>query len=220
MKIKTIFFDTSDTLYHNSEFEKAQSLQPIFQLSKIKNLSFDEANKLFIKTKEDLKNKMIHVPKVEVMMKLGITRIEMQESLAKIDTKKFLKPDEKLNIIIKRMNENYQLGIITNILEKFLNDILETLRINKNYFKYLVTVDNTNKSKPHEEPFLKALQLSKCKPEECVYIGDSLTKDIIPAKKVGMKTIWISKDSIKDKNTDIQIKSIYEVENAISKIEK
>ncbi|MEA3343341.1 MAG: HAD family hydrolase, partial [archaeon] len=80
------------------------------------------------------------------------------------------------------------------------------------------SVDNTSNSKPHEEPFLKAIELSGLAPGECVYVGDSLTKDMMPAKKIGMKTIWLTRESEKNEFVDVSIGSIYEVEEAISKI--
>ena len=214
MTIKTIFFDTSDTLYHNPEFEKAQKKQPILQLSEVKGITYEEAEILFKKTKEELKDKMVHVPKVAVMMELGISRLEMQEYLAKVDAKEYLTSDEELNNMLKRLKEKYKLGIITNILHKFLDDILTALDVDKNLFSYIVSVDNTSKSKPDKEPFLKAIELSGCQASECAYVGDSLTKDLIPVKSVGMKTVWVSKDDKDDPNVDVRIDSVTDVEEA------
>ena len=36
-----------------------------------------------------------------------------------------------------------------------------------------------------------ALERANCKPENAVMIGDRVDNDIVPAKKMGMKTIWI-----------------------------
>lgn len=33
--------------------------------------------------------------------------------------------------------------------------------------------------------------VAKCKPENAVMIGDRIDNDIVPAKQLGMKTIWI-----------------------------
>ena len=46
-------------------------------------------------------------------------------------------------------------------------------------------------SKPDRAIFDKALEMTGCKAQEAVMIGDRLDNDIIPAKKLGMKTIWI-----------------------------
>ena len=35
------------------------------------------------------------------------------------------------------------------------------------------------------------LKLAKCRPEEACMIGDRMDNDVIPAKSIGMKTIWV-----------------------------
>lgn len=218
MALKAVFFDTSDTLYHSPDFKKAQSRQPVIQLSKRRDITLEEAKELFSKTKEELKSRMVHVPKVAVMMELGVSRLEMQESLAEIDPRDFLQPDEKLNAVLKGLGGRFELGVITNVLRKFLDNILDALGVDKTCFKYIVSVDNTVNSKPHEEPFLKAIELSGLEPSECVYVGDSFTKDMIPARKAGMKTVWVSQEAVEDESVDVRIKSIYEIEEALSQL--
>ena len=46
-------------------------------------------------------------------------------------------------------------------------------------------------AKPDRAIFDKALEMAGCTAEEAAMIGDRLDNDIIPAKKLGMKTIWI-----------------------------
>ena len=46
-------------------------------------------------------------------------------------------------------------------------------------------------AKPDKEIFEKALELAKCTAAESVMVGDRLDNDIIPAKAIGMKTVWV-----------------------------
>ena len=213
--IKAIFFDTSDTLYNSEEFQQAQSAQPIAQLAKIKQTALDEAEEMFEAKKEALKQSLDHVTKVAVMMEFGVSRMEMQECMAQIDAQQFLSADVKLFNTLKKLSEDYRLGIISNILEKAVVNVLEALRVEKTLFSYLVTVNNTVASKPNPEPFLKAVELSGLEPDEIVYVGDSLTKDIIPAKQAGMKTVWVTQEKITDDHVDATISSIYEIESVL-----
>lgn len=48
-------------------------------------------------------------------------------------------------------------------------------------------------SKPDRLIFEKALELAGCAPQDSVMVGDRLDNDMIPAKAVGMKTVWIRK---------------------------
>lgn len=40
---------------------------------------------------------------------------------------------------------------------------------------------------------MKAVELAGCLAHECLYMGDSPTKDMLPAKEAGMMTVLISK---------------------------
>ena len=45
--------------------------------------------------------------------------------------------------------------------------------------------------KPNPRIFQIALERANCLPENAVMVGDRLDNDIIPAKELGMKTIWV-----------------------------
>lgn len=47
--------------------------------------------------------------------------------------------------------------------------------------------------KPHREMFEKALEMSGCKPEEVVHIGDSLISDVKGAKEAGIRPILLDR---------------------------
>ena len=46
-------------------------------------------------------------------------------------------------------------------------------------------------AKPDKRIFELALNRTNCKAEHAVMIGDRIDNDIIPAKEMGMKTVWI-----------------------------
>lgn len=46
-------------------------------------------------------------------------------------------------------------------------------------------------AKPAPELFCWALDRAKCAPQDAVMIGDRLDNDILPAKRLGMRTVWI-----------------------------
>ncbi len=59
-----------------------------------------------------------------------------------------------------------------------------------NIFDVVVTFEDTNERKPHPAPFMLALEKLGVKPEESLMVGDWAERDIIGAKKVGMKTVF------------------------------
>lgn len=59
------------------------------------------------------------------------------------------------------------------------------------YFDVVVASAEIGYAKPDKEIFRKALELAGCAAQESVMVGDRLDNDIIPAKAMGMKTVWI-----------------------------
>ena len=59
-----------------------------------------------------------------------------------------------------------------------------------NIFDVVVTFEDTNERKPHPAPFTMALEKLGVKPANALMVGDWAERDIIGAKKVGMKTVF------------------------------
>ena len=91
--------------------------------------------------------------------------------------------------ILEQLGPEYKLGIIANQLpglEKRLKDfgILD-------YFDAIFSSADLGLAKPDPAIFRLALQKTNCLPHQAIMIGDRLDNDIVPAKRIGMKTIWI-----------------------------
>jgi HAD superfamily hydrolase (TIGR01509 family) len=93
--------------------------------------------------------------------------------------------------VIKALAQKYELGIIANQLDG-LKERLEAFGLLQ-YFKYIVSSWDVQVMKPDVRIFEYALRLSKCDkdPARAWMIGDRLDNDVLPAKKLGMKTVWI-----------------------------
>jgi putative hydrolase of the HAD superfamily len=61
-----------------------------------------------------------------------------------------------------------------------------------NYFDLLVAADMTGTKKPDPTHFLFALETLGIKPEETLVVGDSIKRDIAPARKLGLRTAYAS----------------------------
>lgn len=91
--------------------------------------------------------------------------------------------------VIKRLSQKYELGIIANQLDG-LKERLQAFELLK-YFKYIISSWNVQVMKPDIRIFEYALDKANCTPQEACMIGDRLDNDILPAKSLGMKTVWI-----------------------------
>ena len=66
----------------------------------------------------------------------------------------------------------------------------------RKYFDILILSAEEGVAKPDPEIFRRALERAGCEPDEAVMIGDRLDNDIIPAAKLGMKTVWVRRGGI------------------------
>lgn len=189
--IKAVFFDVGDTLYTNEEMEKAYPQELYKLIAQTKHIDIEAAKKLLKKTSEKLKQTEKHVTKVRAMAELGFTRAQAHVAFCKVDPKQFLVKDLTLIEVITSLSKRYTLGIISNFKRSHMIEIFHALGLSEHELPLMVTEDIVKEIKPAHEPFLKAITLAQVKPDECVYVGDSPSKDMRPAKEVGMKTILI-----------------------------
>ena len=56
--------------------------------------------------------------------------------------------------------------------------------------------------KPDARIFALGLEALKLKPEEVTVVGDSISKDIVPARSLGCRTVWFKGESWDDKVED------------------
>ncbi|CEL98853.1 unnamed protein product [Vitrella brassicaformis CCMP3155] len=54
-----------------------------------------------------------------------------------------------------------------------------------------VCAAHVNASKPSPLPFLRACELLECHPSQVLHVGDSIENDVVPARQVGMRTVYI-----------------------------
>ena len=66
---------------------------------------------------------------------------------------------------------------------------LEKLGVLK-YLDFIVTSEEAGEEKPTPRFFELCVKKAGCKPEECVFIGDSLKKDVQGAADAGLAAVW------------------------------
>lgn len=85
--------------------------------------------------------------------------------------------------------------IITNNDICYVEESMKNLELEP---KGIISSETTHYYKPAKEMFEKALEITKLKPSEAVYIGDSYNKDMQSAKSVGMRAFLIGHKDIQD----------------------
>ena len=91
--------------------------------------------------------------------------------------------------IVSYLYGKYKLGIIAN-QSLGTQERIDNWGIGK-FFDVVMASAEAGCAKPDLKIFSAALDKAGCKPADAVMVGDRLDNDIIPAKKLGMKTIWV-----------------------------
>lgn len=170
--VKWLFFDMGSTL-----IDETKVYDDIFQKIAIAvGVSVE-----FVKTRAIgfyRQNKRGHK---EVMRLLGVDYPEWSPEYEELypDTVKCLQV----------LREKYHLGIIANQIPG-AEKRLERMGI-RQYFDLIISSAEEGVAKPDPEIFRIALARAGCSPEQAVMIGDRIDNDIVPAKQMGMKTVWI-----------------------------
>ncbi len=94
--------------------------------------------------------------------------------------------------LLQRLHERYRLGIIANQPDS-ARQRLEKFGVLK-YFDHLTISGEIGFSKPSPTIFRETLRMTGTSAEKCFMVGDKLTNDIAPAKKLGFHTVWVKQE--------------------------
>jgi putative hydrolase of the HAD superfamily len=97
--------------------------------------------------------------------------------------------DDVFEVLDVLKAKNYKLGIIANQVPG-AKERLQAWGL-LNYFDVIATSAELGVAKPDRMIFESALKSAGCHPQNAIMIGDRLDNDIIPAKAIGMNTVWV-----------------------------
>ena len=96
---------------------------------------------------------------------------------------------EVLNALMK----NYLVFIASNTDNEVLEKVMQknNIAVHKVY-----TSENLKCYKPASQFFEKILEDNGLSPDEVLFVGDSITDDILGPKAIGIKTVWIDRNHV------------------------
>jgi 8-oxo-dGTP diphosphatase/putative hydrolase of the HAD superfamily len=170
--IEWLFFDVGSTLVS----EEKPFLHRLHEIADAVNEPFDEIqNKVLQLYKEKKKGEQV------LIQEYGIERPRWRSE----DEELFPESYECL----ERLSKKYKIGVIANQLPG------TAARLEKHgvlkFIDIVIASAEEGLEKPDRRIFELALSRANCKPENAVMIGDRVDNDIIPAKKIGMKTVRV-----------------------------
>jgi len=95
--------------------------------------------------------------------------------------------------VLETLKTRYKLGIIANQPLNTRKRMAEEWKF-ADMFDLMIISEEVGFSKPDSLLFREALYKAQVNAERCMMIGDKLTNDILPAKVLGFKTLWIRQE--------------------------
>ena len=94
---------------------------------------------------------------------------------------------------LTRLKEHYRMAIISDAQWVFAKPEMGMLSLER-FFRMKILSSHFEFKKPDVRLFQIAMEKLRVKPEESLYIGDNLRKDLVGAKRAGMKFIFFGSD--------------------------
>ena len=102
--------------------------------------------------------------------------------------------------VLLQLKDRYPLVLVSNFYGN-INTILEDFRLDT-YFRHVVESSVVGIRKPDPRIFMLGVEALQLEAEEVLVVGDSFSKDILPAHSMGCQTVWIRGKGWGDESVD------------------
>ncbi len=99
-------------------------------------------------------------------------------------------PYPEVPAVLARLQARIPLGILSNIDDGFLDASVAHLGME---LAHRVTAEQVRSYKPAEPHFQRILEASGLAPGEILHVAGSLTHDIVPARGLGFRHLWVNR---------------------------
>jgi HAD superfamily hydrolase (TIGR01509 family) len=156
------------------------------------------------------------------VLKRDKTAVDLDSRLADHCYDDVLRNIRQVRPLLDDLKSSYFLGLVSNFTGN-LKTVCAELGIDI-YFPLIIDSAVVGVTKPDPEIFRIAVGRSGFAPSDCVVVGDSYERDIIPGKAAGCQTIWLHGRSWKEPDitdpADYTINSIMELPAALEELNR
>ncbi len=195
-KKKTIIFDLDGTLYRLKGGSYAKSDLKKYVLRNAKDFI---ASQLGL-SKKDARGVLDKIQKkygAEISLGLekeyGINRYKYFNTVWDIPAGKVVRKDNDLRQTLISLSKKYRLTLVSDAPKVWINNVLKELKVS-DIFKNNIFSGEGDMRKGFGNAYQRILKKYKTKPRDCISVGDQEKTDIIPAKKLGMITIFVNEN--------------------------
>jgi putative hydrolase of the HAD superfamily len=215
-KDKLIVFDMDGTLYKlkggtflDSKLNK-KILENVIKFIQLK-LKKDEkeAREILNGIKEEYGENI----SIALEEKFGLDRYDYFNCVWNIESRKYIIKYSNLEDTLVRLTKEYKFILMSDAPKIWIEKVLKELNIER-FFNGNILSGEGGKRKIFGNYFSNLLKEYNLKPEKVVVVGDQENTDIIPAKKLGINTIYINKNT-KSEFADVNLVDINNLEKEI-----
>ncbi|OGD54231.1 hypothetical protein A3K80_07835 [Candidatus Bathyarchaeota archaeon RBG_13_38_9] len=218
MTIKALLFDLGGTLVHRNvddHIADEVAVKDIADYMVSKGFSVDQESFLekywshYRRLNEYRENFMIEIPMVVWLSELLydvcgehldfklLSKAEKVIVDARVESAILL---PKTIEVLEELSSKYRLGIITNTSSGQVADrVLASLKLNR-FFDYVIASSEIGVRKPYPGIFFYIVKEMFIRPEEALFIGDSIKHDIVGSNMVNMKSCLIGQKGLELSN--------------------
>lgn len=91
--------------------------------------------------------------------------------------------------VLERLHARFRLGVVSNFYGN-VDRLLDEAGIGP-LLRVVVDSNRVGVSKPDPEIFALAVRQLDCEPGEVLYVGDSFDKDVVGARRAGLRSAWL-----------------------------
>ena len=197
--IEAIFFDINGTLRvreQHDDTQRAASRRVLELLGKedASDTFWEELTSAHMKYSQWAQNNLLQLSEKEIWSgwllpnhpREQIEAVAAELTLAWMERKGRTVPrPEAEETLIELKRRGYRLGVISNSMSSL--DIPHGLEDYgwKEYFEVVILSSVVKRRKPAPEPFWEAAHALKVEPNQCAYIGNRISKDVVGCKRAG-----------------------------------
>ncbi len=212
--IKVISFDLDGTLV-TMDYVDAVWLEEIPRLyAKKYGYKFEEAKKIVEKEYLKVGPEALEWYDINYWIRKFELNVSWKEILSRCIDKLKLYPEVRK--VLDRLKKNYELILISNAANEFIEIELNVLNLEKYFSHIFSAVSNFNKTKKDEEIYKKICQDIKIEKDKMVHVGDNYEFDYLAAKKAGIKAFYLDRKENMDGN--FVVKDLEEFEERIKNL--
>lgn len=175
-----------------------QHLRPDVGQAELSAFFNQEIYRVFVEHEQtdaiDPQSNSLLLNKLHLVFNASINQRLVDRVLTHIDTMKYVEIDTKtVEVVAELKQRGFWLALVSNMMlpGKLLKVKLQEAHVLA-YFDTITISSDVGFIKPHPEIFRRTLRESTLRPDEVVFVGDTYQQDIIGAKRVGLKTVWLN----------------------------